>query len=99
MPKISKGRGSTENIHAPVTATVSLSAQPVAIAIGRNSDGTYTWLTAAWTGDVGTTRTAVTSTPVVFTAANYPNQSYPIYVKVTDTPEVPVMKAGEITFT
>jgi hypothetical protein len=100
MPKISIPRGSVENLHTPVTADVSLTvAMTVAIAIGRNSDGTYTWLTSEWEGDEATTRTAVTSTPVTFSAANYPLRNYTVYVKVTDTPEVPVIEAGQLVIT
>lgn len=100
MPKIEKSRGSVEHLHVSVTADVALTAgMTVAIAIGRASDGTYTWLAAGWTGAEAVTRTAVTSTVVTFSTANYPLRTYKIYVKVTDTPEVPVIEAGELEIT
>jgi hypothetical protein len=99
MPKISIPRGSDEILLCPVTADVELDAQSVAIAVGRASDNTYTWLAAEWTGTAGTTRTAATSDPVELTAAAYPLRNYEVYVKVTDTPEVPIIHAGTLVIT
>lgn len=77
-------RTSTEYLDVSVTADVSLSAQAVQISVDNQS----TWLTAAWIGSAGTTRTArVLLQPGV----NMPTAGkHPVYVKLTDSPEVPV---------
>lgn len=98
MGNLSIPRGSVEHIHARVVADETLTdAVSVHIAVGRDPDTfAYTWLTAAWTGTEAATRTAVTSTPVTFSVANYPAGSYTVYVKVTDSPEAAVIKAGTL---
>jgi len=79
--------GTVEYVNAPVTASVDLDTQAVTISI----DGKTTWLPAGWIGDPGPTRTARTTTPVTWTAGYHH-----VYVKVTDSPEIPIMKAGKI---
>lgn len=99
MGNASYSRGSVENVHCPVTADVDLEdSMTVAIAIGRTGE-TYTWLAGTWDGAVGTTRTAVTATPVTFSLAAYPRSLYSVYVKVTDAPETPIIHAGQLTIT
>lgn len=81
-------QGTVEYVKTPVTASVSLDAQTVVISI----DNKATWLPAVWTGDVGPVRTARTSNPVTFSTKGPMH----VYVKVTDTPEIPIMNAGLI---
>lgn len=84
--------GSTEYLRVPVgPASVVLAAQPVAISL----DSGTTWLPAQWEGDPGTTRTARTTNPVLFeVAAGEVATAYPVLVRITDTPEVPILGAG-----
>lgn len=78
-------RGSVEYLDVVVTADVSLDAQAVAISFDRT-----TWLTATWQGSAGQTRTA----SILGNDSNLPNLSGPVFIKVTDSPEVPVQRAG-----
>lgn len=84
-------RGATEYVEASVTSDVTLDTQPVAFSF----DGGTTWTAAAWTGSPALTRTArllvVAST--TFTTPGI----YTLLVKVTDSPEVPVISAGGVT--
>jgi hypothetical protein len=88
-------RGTVEFVSATVTADVTLNAQTVKIAISRGD--THTWLDAIWVGASGTTRKARTQSPITFDATTYPASTYGVYVKVTDDPEVPVIRAGNLT--
>lgn len=97
MADIRIPRGSIEYVKTPVTADVSLT-MTVAISIRANG-AAHTWLAAEWTGTAGTTRTARTTTEVTFSTANYPLNTYTVYVKLTDTPEAPIIEAGKITIT
>lgn len=81
-------QGTVEYVKTPVTSDVTLDAQIVTISI----DGKATWLPAVWTGSPGTQRTARTSSPVTFDTTGYRH----VFVKVTDTPEIPIMYAGRI---
>lgn len=84
--------GSEEYLTVTVTADVELDAQPVSISI----DNKATWLPATWVGDPGTTRKARTSSPVTFSATP---RAYSVHVKVTDSPEVPIIRAGSFSVT
>lgn len=79
--------GSLEYISVTVTANVLLDTQPVVISL----DSGVTWLTATWLGQAGTSRTTRTAVPVALTASGG------VRVKVTDNPEIPIMRAGRIT--
>lgn len=81
--------GSIEYIAATVTANVPLDAQTVELSV----DSGVTWLAAEWTGDVDTTRACRTTDPVAFPTRTY----HRCMVRLTDTPEVPVMVAGVVT--
>jgi hypothetical protein len=85
--------GSVEYLEASVTADVSLT-MVVAIAITKGS-GTHTWLAAGWTGAADTTRTARTTS--AFDTGTLTRGQYGLYVKLTDSPEVPIIKAGEVS--
>jgi hypothetical protein len=100
MGNIEIPRGSVEYLHTPVTSDVTLAdVMVVAIAVGRTGTETYTWLPATWEGTAGTTRTARTTSAVTLSAASYPLRKYTIYVKLTDTPEAPIIDAGTLTIT
>lgn len=83
-------RGSTEYLEVTVTSTITLDAQPVAFSFDRE-----TWLPAEWTGTAGTTRTA----RALVSDANLPQPRSvtPVYVRVTDNPEAPVINAGTLS--
>lgn len=98
MPRqIVISRDSVEYVKATVTADVTLDATvTVAIAITAPG-GTPSWLAAEWTGDESTTRTARTTSAVTFSTANYPLSGYIVRVKLTDSPETPIVNAGSLT--
>lgn len=80
--------GTVELLSVSVTADVTLDAQPVEISFDRS-----TWLSATWIGTAGTTRSA----QVLLDATNLPSVgNWPVFVRVTDDPEIPVMLAGGI---
>ncbi len=81
--------GTSEYVSVTVTSDVSLSAQPVTVSLDRGA----TWLPATWQGSAGTTRTARTTSPVTFASTGLKT----VLVKVTDTPEVPIIEAGRIS--
>jgi hypothetical protein len=80
-------RGTTDFLDVIVRADVDLGAQTVAVSFDRT-----TWLPATWIGDVGITR----SCRVLIDASNIPDDrnAATVFVRVTDTPEVPVISAG-----
>lgn len=89
--------GTTEYITVPISSAVTLDTQPVAIAFHRaedeDGDWIYDWLNATWIGTAGTTRLA----QLLLTPSNTPIPgSHPIFVKVTDNPEIPVILAGTL---
>lgn len=77
--------GTIEYLNVEVNCDVTLDAQPVAFSLDKG----VTWLTATWVGDPGTTRTAQ-----ILLDGTLPPKTYHVYVKVTDTPEIPVVNAG-----
>lgn len=87
MSKRTIYRDSIEYISATVTADVTLDAQAVKISV----DDKATWLTAAWTGDPGTTR----SCRVLLNGTNMPAAGErPVFVQITDSPETPIIAAA-----
>lgn len=82
---------SSEVIQVVVRATVTLSAQTVAMAIveAGTEPESGDFAAVSWIGTASTTRTAQKD------AATYSPGSWDIYVKVTDT-EVPVLYAGRM---
>lgn len=81
-------RGTKEYLEVPVASDVELDGT-IEFSFDRQ-----TWLTAEWTGDPGTTRTA----QVLVDDDNLPAKSTSsVYVRFTDNPEIPLIKAGEIT--
>ena len=60
-----------------------------------------TWLTGGWVASGGpsqwTAWVLVGSSPGVF--QGQPGQTFALWVKITDSPEVPIKRAGVVTFT
>lgn len=77
-------RGSTEYLRVTVTCDVQLTSQSVAFSFDRS-----TWIPAEWEGSAGTTRTA---RALVSTSALPANRAPSLYVRVTDNPEIPVIR-------
>lgn len=79
-----------EYLGVTVTANVVLDSQPVSIAFDR--DGT--WHPATWIGVAGTTRTAqvLVNDSIIPTSRSATS----VYVRVTDNPEVPIIRAGQL---
>lgn len=88
-----------EYIRSSVTASVTLDAQVVEMQLtaktptGSPPQTPVSWQAAAWVGAAGTTRTCRS----LFGPLN-PGQ-YDLWVRVTDTPEVPVRVSGTVTVT
>jgi hypothetical protein len=79
--------GTVEYLKAVVTCDFTLDAQPVAIRLDSGA-----WQPATWVGAAGLVRTAEA---LVDFASVTPGR-HTVYVKVTDTPEVPILSAGPI---
>jgi hypothetical protein len=96
MATVSRPAESKEYVEASVTADVELGAQVVEFAIlaGAPVDGT-TWTAGAWIGTAGTTRTARILVGQGGTLDPGPG-NYTVFVRVTDTPEIPVIPAGSL---
>jgi hypothetical protein len=78
-----------EYLTVTVTADVTLDTQPVDISFDRQ-----VWVTAAWQGSSGTTRDA----RALIDGTNVPAPGvWPVYVRITDSPETPVVYAGSVT--
>lgn len=88
-------RGTTEFVSAEVTADVTLDMTvDIALSLGTS----HVWLPALWVGSSGTTRTCRTVDPVTFDD-DYPAGGYAVYVRLTDNPEIPYIRAGFIAIT
>lgn len=94
MSNITRNRASVEYLNVPVTSDVTLDAQPVELAVVQGQPAEDDWQTAAWQGSAGTTRTARLE-PFIPPGTG----TYSVFVRITDSPEVPVFRAGRITFT
>lgn len=81
-------RGTTEYLHIPVTSAEVLS-DTVEVSFDRS-----TWHAASWIGDPGTTRTARI---LLGGAVPLPARSTNVYIRFTDSPEMPVVNAGVLT--
>ena len=81
-------RGTTEYISAQITGDTTLNTQTVEMSFDRT-----TWLTAEWVGTAGTTRTC----RILASATNLPTDAnFDVWVRITDTPEIPVLRAGHV---
>lgn len=94
MARQSIDRDSVEYVKVPVTAPadISITSQPVSIAVvdvaARPAPGD--WKTASWDGNTAKTLIGPGVLPLS-------PGTYKVWVKVTDSPEVPVLVAGTIT--
>lgn len=89
--------GTVEYLSIPLTPSpdvaeedwVTFDQQAVAISFDAE-----TWLAATWVGAAGTSRTC----QVLMGDSNaLPSRgSWPVYVRVTDTPEIPIVRAGSL---
>jgi hypothetical protein len=88
---------SIEYLRVPVTASVTLDAQPVEMALTPRTGNTATppvsWETATWTGPTGNTRTAR-----LLIGPLSPG-TYDCWVRVDAGDEIPVRVAGLVTAT
>lgn len=82
--------GSVEYLTVTVTADVTLDTQPVALSLDKG----VTWLACTWQGSAATTRKARTTSPITF-SGTWRNAA--VLVKITDTPEIPIVNAGGIS--
>lgn len=87
MTNRSMVRGTTEYLEVTVNAqNVTLNTQVVEFSFDNE-----TWTTAAWTGSAANVRTAqLLLTP----ATTPPDRNNKVYVRVTDSPEIPDLFAG-----
>ena len=92
---ITRDRDSFEYLDIPITASVPLDDQTVEIALARSTAARTEddWQPATWQGEVGTTRVARLEP---FTAPG--RGTFLIFARVTDSPEIPVIRAGRIFF-
>lgn len=91
---------SVEYIQGPLTASVPLDTQVVEVAFLPVTqpvpDDTTSWITAAWVGNAGLTRSwEILVGPG--TTAVLPAGKYTVFSRVHDTPEVPVRKHDTLT--
>lgn len=96
-------KGSVEHVTAVVTGEhlnaagldISVSATTAEGALVRQLvGGTYTWQAAEWDGAASTSSRKIrTTSPVTFSTAG----TYRVYVRLTDSPEAPIVLAGQIT--
>jgi hypothetical protein len=85
--------GTKEYVKAEVTSDRSLSAQVVEVKVGVLD----AWRPGTWVGSAGLTRTVSTTSVVDF--ASYTKGAYTVFVRFTDTPEIPIIDAGRIFVT
>lgn len=88
-----RNRASFEYLSIPVSANVTLS-QTVQVAITRDQPEAGDWQTATWQGSAGTTRTARIG-PIGPLATG----DWLVFVRITDSPEIPVLLAGSLLIT
>lgn len=85
-------RSSVEYVHVDVVGSGTLTALPVSMAILPEGQDPVSgdWKTAAWVGD--TAQVLVGPSQVLDLAKG----TYMVWVKVTSTPEIPVLQAGRM---
>jgi hypothetical protein len=94
IPAVSK-----EYVHVAITSDVTLDTQAVEFAYLAGSatpDDATTWLAAAWAGDPSPVRTAQSLIGPGSAAGELAVGLWNVYVRVTDTAEIPVRFAGQI---
>lgn len=84
--------GTIEFLSVQVSANITLDVQLVELSIDKGA----TWLPCNWQGAASTARTARTDSPIEM-VADEQNTVYPVWVRVTDSPEIPLMVAGSFS--
>lgn len=87
MTNLTMYRGSVEYIEVPMTVTGGTLDGVVEPSFDRT-----TWTAATWLGSAGSSRTC--RLLLNTTALTYGTHS--VYVRLTDTPEIPVLLAGTL---
>lgn len=88
-------RGSTEYLKYKITADVALDAQPVYFTFNRTD-----FLPAEWTGSDTETSPGVHERVArrLITDADLPDGfAAEVWIRITDSPEIPLVSAGSIT--
>lgn len=92
---------SVEYVRVPVSATASGSAvDPTADTVQlafmatASAPSSGDWKTASWETDTGTTPDTYYARCLVGSAVTLTAGTYTVWVKVTDSPETPVKRAG-----
>lgn len=81
--------GSVEYLYADLEGDILLDGT-VEMALG-GAPNDVTWESADWVGDVGMTRSAR-----VLLDGTLAQGTYYLWARVTDTPEVPIIKCGKV---
>ena len=93
-PLLSLPRTTHEYLEATIgPANVTLDTETVELSL-THGDADHAWLPATWLGEPGTTRVARTTSPVDL--SSYDEEQYGLYVRVTATPETPVIYVGRV---
>lgn len=87
-------RGSVEYVTGTLATDNDLTGATVEVRLTR--DGTGAWLPSTF--DVAS-KAFSTANPVTFDAVTYPDLTYTVQVRLTDTPEVPIINVGRVTIT
>lgn len=92
--RITRNRASLEYLTVLVTADIELNGQPVDIAATDHHDqpGDDDWVEATWIGATGNTRKA----QILVDDADLSVGPWSVWVRVTDSPEIPVIRAGTL---
>lgn len=85
---------SLEKISVPITATANPTSDTVQMAVAPNYSNPTTWVTASWVTVAGVYYATVLIGPgsAIGTLAT---GLYQVWVKVTDNPEIPVLRATD----
>lgn len=91
-------QGSVEYLDVSVTADVNLTG-----TVELSFDQGATWTEAAWQGSAGLTRTARLLVDTNETDDDdepvWRTTNYPVWVRLTDAPEIPIISAGSLRVT
>lgn len=84
-------KGSVEYLYVDVTGDVVLDSQPVRLAFATTLTSSSTWVDATWMGSAGTSRSCRYLLDGLLAVGKVN-----IFVKITDSPEIPIIKAGTL---
>lgn len=93
MATVKMERESEEYLRVSVTASVTLSFQPVELAITSGAERPSTWMPGEWEGEPASTRIARVEPGWAIGLAP---GTYVVWARVTDAPEIPVINAGKL---